>query len=79
MYIFTASMLNKKIKIKETTVNNNWITHTYFQGTNFSNRVHYSDGVFRCIEKIYYGGILRYHYSYVPNTHILDGEIITYE
>jgi len=58
----------------------NWASHTYINNNNkvLLNRIHYSNGVFRCVEKIYYGGLLCYHYSYIPNTDILEGEIIAY-
>jgi antitoxin component YwqK of YwqJK toxin-antitoxin module len=60
-------------------INSNWISYTYYLNKRFINRVHYSDGVFRCVDKLYYNGSLTYHYSYLPNTDILDGEIIAYE
>jgi len=72
-------MSKTNIKVLKTNLSNNWTSYTYFEDSNFVNRINYSNGVFRCVEKLYCGGILCYHYSYIDNTDILDGEIIAYE
>jgi len=69
----------KKLKIVVNLDANKNKSITYLQENMVLNRIHYSDDVFKCIDKVYYNGALCHHYSYIENTNILDGEIIDYE
>ncbi len=72
-------MSKEKIEVTYDLSNgNDWMSHTFYDRGVLINRTHYSNEVFKCVEKVYYGGQLQHHYSYVHNTNIFEGEIISY-